>query len=67
MKQKIDSLHFRIIPFAIIVLGLSFSCSPQTNNEDNERESFKTILPARENARLIEQWLRLKKENFIAD
>ena len=55
-------------PFAaIIMLILIGGCGSQTCDDVYSTQNFKDILPARENARLIEEWLRLKKENFIPE
>jgi len=51
--------------FLFIAALLIFQC--QRRDDVFTTSSFKGILPVRENAKLIEQWLRLKKENFLPE
>jgi len=50
-----------------IMLLLIFHCNRQTRDDVFSTSHFKEIVPVRENARLIEQWLRWKKENFLPE
>jgi len=67
MLNKSSPVRTVLIPVALIMVNLIFSCGRQACDEVYSTQSFKEILPVRENARLIEQWLRLKKENFIPE
>ena len=51
MLQKSLINKIILLPLVFILLPLIFSCSPQADDDVFSKQSFKEIIPVRENAR----------------
>lgn len=65
MKNK--NLNLIQFPILLLVLSLLISCLPKEATNNTQEENDYNILPLRERASIIEDWLNLKKKLFIPE